>query len=145
MQPCRDLLVRKALSDQHEHVSLPGGDLLDGQMLVRCGDEVWVALPGEWVPFPRGVPHTFRVMGGPARVLMVHDNDSFMAFVRDLGQPAVNGGLPAPTGGPGFEALDRAAAAHDITTVGPSMEPEEAQAILGAPPDDAVGGILGGV
>jgi hypothetical protein len=75
---------------------------------------------------------------------MVHDNDSFMAFVRDLGLPVGDDGLPAPTGGPGFEALERAAAAHGITTVGSSIEPQEAQAILSAQPDEAIGGALAG-
>jgi mannose-6-phosphate isomerase-like protein (cupin superfamily) len=106
--------------------------LLDGQMVLRCGDEVSVAGPGEWVPFPRGVPHTFRVMGGPARVLMVHANDSFMGLVRELGQTAEKAELSTPTGGPSLEVLSRAMAAHDISTVGPCMEEGEAQALLAA-------------
>lgn len=104
--------------------------LLDGTMVLRCGDEVWVAGAGEWVPFPRGVPHTFRVMGGPARVLMVHGNDSFMGLVRDLGQSAEEPGFPRPTEGPSLDELSRAMAAHDITTVGPCLEQDEAEALL---------------
>jgi hypothetical protein len=104
--------------------------LLDGQMVLRCGDEVWVAGPGEWVPFPRGVPHTFRVMGGPARVLMVHANDSFIGLMRELGQPAGIAETTTPTDGPSLEALSRVMEEHDISTVGPCMEEEEAQAHL---------------
>jgi quercetin dioxygenase-like cupin family protein len=29
--------------------------LLDGRMVIRCGDEVWEAGPGSWVQFPAGV------------------------------------------------------------------------------------------
>ena len=104
--------------------------VLSGRVVVRCGPDVQVASPGAWVPFPRGVPHTFRVMGGPARLLMVHADDSFLALVRELGQPAASAELPAPTGGPGLPALDRALAAHDITNVGPPMSEEEALAAL---------------
>ena len=37
--------------------------ILDGQMVVRCGDEELVVGAGHWVSMPRGVPHTFRVVG----------------------------------------------------------------------------------
>jgi quercetin dioxygenase-like cupin family protein len=104
--------------------------LLSGTMVLRCGEEVWVAQPGEWVPFPRGVPHTFRVMGGPARVLMVHANDSFLAAVRELGRPAENAELPPPSEGPSLETLSSVLAAHGVATIGPSMEEEEARALV---------------
>jgi quercetin dioxygenase-like cupin family protein len=104
--------------------------LLSGTMVLRCGEEVWVAEPGEWVPFPRGVPHTFRVIGGPARVLMVHANDSFLAALRELGRPVENAELPPPTDGPSLETLSRVMAAHGIATIGPSMEDEEARNLV---------------
>jgi mannose-6-phosphate isomerase-like protein (cupin superfamily) len=37
--------------------------ILEGQMVVRCGDEELVVGAGHWVSMPRGVPHTFRVVG----------------------------------------------------------------------------------
>jgi quercetin dioxygenase-like cupin family protein len=104
--------------------------LLEGTMVLRCGDEVSVAEPGEWVPFPRGVPHTFRVVGGPARVLLVHANDSFLSAFRELGRPAEGAGLPAPSDGPSPETLSRVMAAHGIATIGPSMEDEEARTLM---------------
>ena len=61
-------------------------------MVIHCGDDVWQAGPGSWVQFPAGVPHTFRVLGGPARVLMVHADDSFLAAVRESAARP-----PAPT------------------------------------------------
>ena len=41
--------------------------ILDGQMVVRCGDEELVVGAGHWVSMPRGVPHTFRVVGEKRR------------------------------------------------------------------------------
>jgi mannose-6-phosphate isomerase-like protein (cupin superfamily) len=37
--------------------------ILDGEMVVRCGDDELVVGAGHWVSMPRGVPHTFRVVG----------------------------------------------------------------------------------
>src|SRR5262249_28083344 len=35
--------------------------VIDGEMVVRCGDDTSVVGAGHWVSMPRGVPHTFRV------------------------------------------------------------------------------------
>jgi mannose-6-phosphate isomerase-like protein (cupin superfamily) len=104
--------------------------LLDGRIVVRCGERVWEAKTGDWIPFPPGTPHTFRVLDGPARVLMVHADDSFMAFVRDVGEEVAPGETPVATGGLGIDALNRAAERHDMANVGPSMTEEEARAFL---------------
>ena len=59
--------------------------VLDGEMVVRCGDETRVVGAGHWVSMPRGVPHTFRVVGDrPARILLVHDNATFRDLIREL-------------------------------------------------------------
>jgi hypothetical protein len=81
---------------------------------------------------PRGVPHTFRVIGDrPARILTVHDHAAFRDFVRELGAPAAEL-MPPPTPSfPALEELARVAAAHDLRPVGPPMTPEEASAIVG--------------
>jgi mannose-6-phosphate isomerase-like protein (cupin superfamily) len=105
--------------------------LLDGQMVVRSREHLLLARRGRWLSVPRGVQHAFRVVGGkPARILAVHDNDSFLELVRDLGEPAGARTLPPPTGGPGFDELFRSLAEHDVSVVGPSMSEEEAQAFL---------------
>ena len=45
--------------------------VLDGRMVVRCGDQMLLARPGDWLSMPRGVPHAFRVVGDqPARILL---------------------------------------------------------------------------
>lgn len=104
--------------------------VLEGRMVIRCGGEEWEAGPGSWVQFPARVPHTFRVLGGPARILLVHADDSFLAAVRQIGRPATEGDTPSATPGPTVEELDRAFAAHGITNVGPAMEQADAQDVL---------------
>jgi quercetin dioxygenase-like cupin family protein len=116
----------------HVHADLDDSFyLLDGRMMIRCGDEVWEARSGSWVQFPAGVPHTFRVLGGPARILLVHANDSFMAAVREIGRPATYADIAEVTHDLTIEQLDRAFAAHGITNVGPPMELAEAERLLG--------------
>ena len=81
--------------------------------------------------FPAGVPHTFRVLGGPARILIVHADDSFLAAVRQIGRPAIGIDGPDAAQGPTMQELDQAFAAHGITNVGPPMEQAEAERLLG--------------
>jgi len=102
--------------------------VVEGMMVVRCGDDVSLATSGTWVPFPRRFPHTFRVMGGPARVVMIHANDSFMRAVRSIGRPAADDDVPTTGGGPGPDELRQAMATNDITAVGAPMEEDEARA-----------------
>ena len=37
--------------------------VIEGRMAVRCGDDEHVAEAGHWISMPRGVPHSFRVVG----------------------------------------------------------------------------------
>jgi quercetin dioxygenase-like cupin family protein len=105
--------------------------VLDGQLVVRCGDQMRLAEPGHWLPQPRGVPHAFRVVGDrPARILAVHANHSFLDLVKDLGQPAGARQLPPATGGPGIDELSRALAEHDVDVAGSSLSEQEARAFL---------------
>jgi hypothetical protein len=117
----------------HVHADLDDSFyVLDGRMVVRCGDDVQLATAGSWVPFPRGVPHTFRVMGGPARILGVNANDSFVSAVRELGRPAVALRLPVPTGEPSTETLMEVLDRHGVTNVGPPMSEQEAERLSSA-------------
>ncbi len=72
--------------------------ILGGKMAMRCGGDALVVGAGHWVSMPRGVPHTFRVIGDrEARILLVHDNASFRDLIRKLGVPAaahVNAACP---------------------------------------------------
>jgi mannose-6-phosphate isomerase-like protein (cupin superfamily) len=115
----------------HVHAALDDSFyILEGRMVIHCGDDTWEAGPGSWVQFPAGIPHTFRVLGGPARILLAHANDSFLAAVREIGRPATDSDVPDATPGPTIAELDRAFAAHGITNVGPPMEQAEAERLL---------------
>jgi mannose-6-phosphate isomerase-like protein (cupin superfamily) len=107
--------------------------VLEGEMVVRCGDDVQLVGPGHWVSMPRGVPHTFRVVGDhEARILLVHDNASFRDFVRDVGAPAGARTVPPQPVFPSPDELVRVAGSHDLTPVGPPMSIEDAASVLTA-------------
>ena len=105
--------------------------LLDGQMVVRCGDQTLLARAGDGLSMPRGV----RTLSGwwatslPASCWCMTTTAS-RELIRDLGQPAGARQLPPPTGGPGVKELSRALAEHDVTVAGSSLSNEEAQAFM---------------
>jgi mannose-6-phosphate isomerase-like protein (cupin superfamily) len=105
--------------------------ILDGEMVVRCGDDTRRVGAGHWVSMPRGVPHTFRVVGDhEARILLVHDNATFRDLIRDLGVPARAHVVPTQPVFPPMDELARVASSHDLTPVGPPMSAEDADAIV---------------
>lgn len=105
--------------------------ILEGEMVVRCGDEVSAIGAGFWVSMPRGVPHTFRVIGErDARVLLVHDNPSFRDLIRELGVPAGDHMVPTQPVFPSMEELVRVASSHDLRPIGPPMSVEDTSAVL---------------
>ncbi len=107
--------------------------ILEGEMVVRCGDEELVVGAGHWVSMPRGVPHTFRVVGDcEARILLVHDNASFRDFIREVGVPAGTRVVPTEPVFPAMNEFTRAAEAHDLTPVGPPLSAEDADQLLAA-------------
>jgi mannose-6-phosphate isomerase-like protein (cupin superfamily) len=107
--------------------------IIDGKMVVGCGDDVLVVGAGHWVSMPRGVPHTFRVVGDrEARILLVHDNASFRDLIRELGVPAAAHVVPAQPVFPSTDELARVATSHDLTPIGPPISVEDANAIFAA-------------
>jgi len=105
--------------------------VLQGQMAARCGDDEFVIEAGSWVSMPRGVPHTFRVVGErPARILVVHDNSTFRDFVRELGARTTEHVPPPTPSFPPMDQLARVAGNHDLRPIGPPMTPDEASAII---------------
>jgi mannose-6-phosphate isomerase-like protein (cupin superfamily) len=104
---------------------------IEGRMAARCGDEEFVIEAGDWVSMPRGVPHTFRVVGDrPARILTVHDDGSFRDFVRHLGSPAHARTVPDRPQMPAMDELSNAGARHDLAAIGPPMTAAEADEIV---------------
>jgi quercetin dioxygenase-like cupin family protein len=132
------LLPEGASPPLHVHDGLDDSFyLLDGRIVVRRGDELFLAEAGSWVSVPKGTPHTFRVLDGSARMLLVQDDASYRDLVHDVGTPAGRPTLPEPTGGPGLERLAQALVDHDSRVVGPSMSEDEARSFL-------LGGGVGG-
>ena len=104
--------------------------VLEGQMVVRCGDDDLVVGAGHWVSMPRGVPHAFRVVGdSEARILLVHDNASFRDLIRDLSSPATARVVPTQPQFPPMGELARIAASHDLRPIGPPMSVEESERV----------------
>lgn len=105
--------------------------VLQGRMAARCGDDEFMVETGSWVSMPRGVPHTFRVVGTqPVRLLVVHDNTTFRDFVRDLGTPTTERVPPPAPSFPSLDELARVAGNHDLRPIGPPMTPDDASAII---------------
>jgi mannose-6-phosphate isomerase-like protein (cupin superfamily) len=125
------LLPEGASPPLHVHDGLDDSFyLLEGRMVVRRGDGLFLAGAGSWVSVPACTPHTFRVLDGSARMLLVHDDASYRDLVHDVGTPADRLTLPEQTGGPGLERLSQALVDHDSRVVGPSMSEDEARAFL---------------
>ena len=105
--------------------------ILEGQMVVRCGDDELVVGAGHWVSMPRGVPHAFRVVGDcEARILLVHDNASFRDLIRDLGSPATARVVPTQPQFPPMNDLARISASYDLKPIGPPMSIDESRRVL---------------
>jgi len=120
---------------RHVHDALDDAFLvLDGELVVRCGDQTIVGRPGTYVCVPAGSEHTFRVTSPePARMLLVHNDDSFLALVEAAGTPTREHRLP-PEGDfdLDLDALVRLNAEHDSRIVGGSLEEDEARGFLPA-------------
>jgi mannose-6-phosphate isomerase-like protein (cupin superfamily) len=105
--------------------------ILEGRMVLRCGEEDLVVGAGHWVSMPRGVPHTFRVVGDrEARILLVHDNATFRDLIRDVSTPATARVVPSHPAFPPMDELARIAASHDLRPIGPPMSAEDSDAVL---------------
>ena len=125
---------------EHVHEELDDSFLLlDGEVVVRCGEDTVIASPGTYVVLPHGVPHTFRVTSRtPARMLLIHADDSFLRFIEAIGTPTDERQLPPPTA----TSLDpdevaRASAAHGSPLVGPPLADEDARRALPPKPTPA--------
>jgi len=121
---------------RHVHDELEDSFLvLDGEVVVRCGEQTIVGTPGTYVVVPLGTEHTFRVTSPyPARLLLVHGDDSFLRLIEAAGTPAPELRLP-PAGefDMDLETLVRLNEEHDSRILGPSLSEDDARAFLGEP------------
>lgn len=106
--------------------------LLEGEVVVRSGEETIAARPGTYVVVPHGAEHTFRVTSTtPAKLLLIHDDDSFLQFVESVGTPTTDFRIP-PHGEFDIDGdtIGRVSAEHGAPIVGPSLDEAEARSYL---------------
>jgi quercetin dioxygenase-like cupin family protein len=101
--------------DEHEAFYV-----IAGVLEVQCGVERHIAAAGAFVFLPLGIPHTFRVITGPARMLTIAVPGGFEAFFREAGRAAEGPGLPPP-GPVDVQRLVEVGARHNSQTVGPPL------------------------
>jgi mannose-6-phosphate isomerase-like protein (cupin superfamily) len=105
--------------------------LVAGRLAVRCGDETFVASPGDYVSLPAEVPHTLRVVSDEEAVMLqTHSGETFLEFIRRVGVPAAQARPNLST--LDFGAMNDVAAQTGHPVLGPPMSAEEAAAIVQA-------------
>jgi mannose-6-phosphate isomerase-like protein (cupin superfamily) len=95
--------------------------ILEGSMLIHIGGKESVAHAGDTVLAPKGIPHSFRVESREgARCLTITSGGDFENMIREMGEPALNAGLPPhvePTPAM-ITALTEACARNGIEVIG---------------------------
>ena len=99
--------------------------ILEGELRFILGDQTVRASAGQSLLAPKGVAHTYRVESGTgARWLTVTRGEEFERFVRAVGRPAEQAGLPLPSGPPTAQqaqGLATIALRHGIELIGPPL------------------------
>ena len=91
--------------------------VLDGEILVRVGDETHRLTPGATLALPRGVPHAHLVTSPQARLLTVSVPGGFERLFTELGAPARPGTAAPPI--PDREVRAAALRRLGVEVVGP--------------------------
>lgn len=93
--------------------------VLEGNLLFRCGDQLFRGGPGSFVFLPRDIPHSFKNLSDqPARWLVLGTPAGLDRFFIEAGIPAVAEGLnPHP---PDFRKMAEVAARYGQEILGPS-------------------------
>ena len=78
--------------------------ILEGNLTFQIGDETLKAGPGSFVFGPKGVPHTYWVDSGPAKILYILSPAGFEEVIYASSEPAGSLTLPPPAEGPPDEA-----------------------------------------
>lgn len=70
--------------------------VLEGEVTFRLGGQTLKASAGSFVFGPKGVPHTYRVDVGPARLLFILSPAGFEELIYATSEPAASPTLPPP-------------------------------------------------
>jgi mannose-6-phosphate isomerase-like protein (cupin superfamily) len=99
--------------------------VIEGELAVWVGGELFEAPEGSLVYGPPAVPHTFAITSDQARFLVLTQPTGFEDFLRDMSEPATALSMP-PTGGPvpAPERLAMVAARYGIEILGPPGLPQ---------------------
>ena len=98
--------------------------ILEGEVRYQVADTTYYAKAGEIFIAPKGIPHTYRIESPEGARMLTVTRGRFEDFVRALGRPAENKGMPEPSGPPTpeqAEALARACLGFGIELVGPPL------------------------
>lgn len=79
--------------------------VLEGEVVVRVGDDSFVATPGSFVFCPRDVPHLLTVRTDHVRSLTWVTPGGLESFFVELGEPAPGRRLPAEQAPPDLERV----------------------------------------
>ena len=99
--------------------------VLDGELLLRVGDQQLTLGAGETVLAPRGIPHTYLVTSPHGARWLIITRGDFERFVRAVSRPAQRRQAPAAAGPPTPEqaaAFARIAQEHGIELIGPPLD-----------------------
>jgi mannose-6-phosphate isomerase-like protein (cupin superfamily) len=95
--------------------------ILEGKLTLVCDGQTYQAGPGSFVYLPRDLPHTFRVDGGPARVLELVQPGGHERFYVEGGRPALDDSIPEidPRD---FERIGALLAKYRLEEAGPPLQ-----------------------
>src|SRR5512142_61417 len=98
--------------------------VLDGDVTVWVADTKLSLTPGSFAFGPKGVPHTFYVETGVAKMLVGFAPMQFEGFQREVGEPALERVLPPPAEGhPDMARLAPIAKRNGFEILGPPGPP----------------------
>jgi quercetin dioxygenase-like cupin family protein len=99
--------------------------VIEGELTLWVGGELFEAPEGALVYGPPDVPHTFAITSDQARFLVLTQPTGFEDFIREGSKPASALSLPPADGPPPDPAqLTAVAAEHGIEILGPPGLPE---------------------
>lgn len=81
--------------------------ILEGELTFQIGQETLKAAAGSFVFGPKGVPHTYRVDVGPAKILFILSPAGFEEFIYASSEPAKSLTLPPSEGPPDEAEMER--------------------------------------